>query len=93
MGLLVFFPPQQEDQFLKTNVPFPYPDYYVAWDLTEQRKEMITEYFLYSVLKYICGITVLRKTKHLAQNWEKCELASWSLTPRDKRNWVCQSCQ
>lgn len=92
MGLLVFFPPQQ-DHFLKTNAPVPYPDYYVAWDLTEQRQEMIIEQFFYSVLKYICGITVLRKTKHLAQNWEKCKLASLSLTPHDKRNWVCESCQ
>lgn len=28
-GSLVFFPPQQENWFPKTNAPFPYPDYYV----------------------------------------------------------------
>lgn len=84
MGLLVFFPPQQENQFLKTNYPLSSPDYYVTWEMAEQRQGMITKPLFYSALKYICGITVSRKTKRLAQNWEKCKWGSLSLTPDER---------
>lgn len=50
-------------------------------------------FFFFTLLKYTCGITVSRKTKHLAQNWEKWKSVSFSLTPHDQRNQVFQSCQ
>ena len=41
-------------------------------------------FFFFTLLKYTCGITVSRKTKHLAQNWEKWKSVSFSLTPHDE---------
>ena len=57
-------------------------------ELTEHIQDMVLKHSFFTRLKYTFGITVSRKTKHLAQNWEKWKSVSLSLTPHDKRNQV-----
>ena len=57
-------------------------------ELTEHIQDMVLKHSFFTLLKYTFGITVSRKTKHLAQNWEKWKSVSLPLTPHDKRNQV-----